>query len=87
MIYIDRVFHSKYGYTGYLISSESINELHEFAARIGMKQDWFQNKPGFPHYKLLGGNTINKAIIAGAVLTNSRGIVEILQRVYGGRRK
>lgn len=25
-------------------------ELHAFAAALGLKREWFQDKPGFPHY-------------------------------------
>ena len=28
-------------------------QLHAFAARLGMKKAWFQDKPGFPHYDLV----------------------------------
>ncbi len=33
--------------------SDDIEELHEFAAHIGLKRSWFQNKPIFPHYDLV----------------------------------
>lgn len=34
--------------------ADSLEELHEFASRIGMKQEWFQGLPDhkFPHYDL-----------------------------------
>lgn len=28
-------------------------QLHALAAKVGMKRQWFQNKPGFPHYDLV----------------------------------
>ncbi len=46
--------------------ADTLDELHEMAARIGMRRSWFQNKPSLPHYDL----TINRrimAIKAGAV--------------------
>jgi len=33
-------------------SDNNVEELHLFAELIGMKREWFQNKPGFPHYDL-----------------------------------
>lgn len=32
--------------------ADSLDELHAFAARIGLKREYFQNVPGFPHYDL-----------------------------------
>jgi hypothetical protein len=37
---------------GHLVSDTSFNELHEFAKRIGLKREWYQNKPPHPHYDL-----------------------------------
>jgi hypothetical protein len=34
------------------------DHLHRIANRIGMKRNWFQNKPGFPHYDLLPGKRL-----------------------------
>lgn len=38
----------------------SIGNLHMVASRIGMRLQWFQNKPGFPHYDL----TPSKRVLA-----------------------
>ena len=32
--------------------SDSVEELHKFAEKIGLKKSWFQNKIKFPHYDL-----------------------------------
>lgn len=37
-----------------------LEELHVFAARIGMRRSWFQNRPSLPHYDL----TPNKRLAA-----------------------
>jgi hypothetical protein len=29
-----------------------LSELHAFAAKLGLKRLWFQNKPRWPHYDL-----------------------------------
>lgn len=44
MIYFDRF--------GHLISSKSLEELHVFAQKIGLKREWFQNKGKLSHYDL-----------------------------------
>lgn len=34
------------------LHADSVDELHAFATRLGMKRSWFQDKPFFPHYDL-----------------------------------
>jgi hypothetical protein len=41
----------KYGKSCHLIA-DTEEELHKFAAKIGMRRSWFQNKKDFPHYDL-----------------------------------
>lgn len=43
----------------------NLEKLHEFAAKIGLKREWFQDHPRHPHYDLMGGKA-KKAIAAGA---------------------
>lgn len=59
---------------GHLISNASFDELHEFAASIGLKREWYQNKR-IPHYDLTTQHMKAKAIKHGACLVNSREIV------------
>lgn len=42
-----------------------IEELHAFAAMIGMKRRWFQEHPRHPHYDLVPGRR-QRAIAQGA---------------------
>jgi len=37
----------------HLLSDESLNELHAFAQRVGLKRVWFQAKR-IPHYDVFG---------------------------------
>lgn len=30
--------------------ADSLEELHQFADRLGLKRDWFQDKASYPHY-------------------------------------
>jgi len=56
MIYVDEVR----DYTGltklrykkwcHIWTDGPIEELHEFAAKLGLKRSWFQDKKRFPHY-------------------------------------
>jgi hypothetical protein len=45
--------------------------LHTFAAGIGMRRAWFQNRRGFPHYDLVPGRRA-VALAAGAVPSSLR---------------
>lgn len=51
MILVDRIRHYPSGEWCHMVSDESVEELHEFAARIGMKRRAFQNTSR-PHYDL-----------------------------------
>lgn len=58
---------------GHLVSDSSLEELHEFAAELGMRREWFQMK-SIPHYDLTG-DVYELAIERGAILVSSREIV------------
>ena len=45
------------------------DQLHEIAAKIGMKRAWFQDKKNFPHYDLVEPKR-SAAVRAGAVETD-----------------
>jgi hypothetical protein len=53
-------------------------ELHEVAAKIGMRFSWFQNKPSAPHYDLTPSRRA-AAIAAGAIPVDRRTAVGIWQ--------
>lgn len=58
---------------GHLVSDSSIEELHEFAASLGLRREWFQRK-SVPHYDLTGA-VYDLAVERGAILVSSREIV------------
>lgn len=54
-VYIDNAFEGDWGkWTGGgHLQADTVEELHAFAARLGLKRSWFQSKPGRPemdHY-------------------------------------
>jgi len=55
----------------HLVSDESLEELHEFAAKIGLKRGWFQGD----HYDLTPGMRA-KAVRRGAVEVTARELVK-----------
>lgn len=51
------------------LQADSLEELHAFAARLGLKREWFQTKPGRPeldHYDVTESKRL-QAIEMGAV--------------------
>jgi len=46
--------------------ADDTGALHAMAQRLGMKREWFQDKPGFPHYDLTPGKRM-QALKHGAV--------------------
>lgn len=55
----------------HLTTDGSLDELHAFAARLGLKRVWFQEHPLAPHYDL----TVSKraaALVLGATFVPAR---------------
>ena len=69
--------------------AESLDELHRFAARLGLRRDWFQDKASYPHYDVT--TTIRqRALRLGALPGSKKQIIasaKLLRaelRVLGG---
>jgi hypothetical protein len=65
----------------HLTTDGTIADLHAFAARIGMKREWFQEHHLAPHYDLTPGRR-DRAVALGAVFVPMR---EQLARVRAAR--
>lgn len=67
-VYVDELPDTGWGMwnSGAHMTTTNIDELHEMAAIIGLKREWFQDS-SFPHYDLTRSKRI-KAIDAGAVV-------------------
>jgi hypothetical protein len=76
-VYVDDAFVAgDWGYWtgGGHLQADTPEELHAFAAAIGMRRAWFQSKPGRPdrdHYDLTRGRR-EAAIAAGAIPETAR---------------
>lgn len=58
----------------------SLEVLHDFARRIGMKHEWFQvSNSGLPHYDLTAARRL-VAIQNGAIEASRHKIVEVLRK-------
>jgi len=68
----------------HIITDGELEELHEFAIRLGLKRNWFQNKPKRPHYDAY--KTKRKiAIDLGAIEITTIEQIKILRNKYGDR--
>ena len=52
------------------LSADTLDELHDFAAKIGMKRAWFQDHKLLPHYDLTPARRI-VAVRLGATQKNA----------------
>jgi len=77
-IYVDNAFAvgdwGRWSGGGHL-QADTVEELHEFAERLGLRREWFQCKPGRPendHYDL-GKTGRKRALALGAIDENRAG--------------
>ena len=66
-------FHFRHRRCGHLVSDSSIEELHAFAERLGLRREWLQRR-SIPHYDLTG-ERYELALAIGAELISSRELV------------
>jgi len=55
----------------HLTTDGPLDELHAFAARLGMKREWFQEHRIAPHYDLTAQRR-ERALLLGAVFVSMR---------------
>lgn len=77
MIYCDGI---------HLIAS-SIEELHQFAKKIGLKECYYRNprKKRHPHYDIMSEKVRKKVFENGAQLITDKEIVKLCRKFYGER--
>lgn len=68
----------------HLVSTESEEELHSFAAGLGLKREWYhggQKRPQHlkrkrPHYDLTTKRAVKRAVESGAGMVTGRHLLE-----------
>lgn len=76
MIYVDPAIYPFRGiYYCHMMTDGPIEELHQFADKIGLKRSWFQDKSGHPHYDLAPSKRAT-AIDYGAKSVTSREMIK-----------
>lgn len=71
------------------MQADTLDELHAFAARLGMRREWFQCKPGRPendHYDLTRAGR-ELAVMLGAVPEDRRSGTRRRQAIRRARRE
>ena len=70
----------------HLIAS-SIEELHQFANKIGLNKCYYQNpkKKRHPHYDIMSADIHEKVFENGAQLVTNKEIVKFCKKFYGER--
>lgn len=59
----------------HMMSDASLEELHAFASKIGLKRRWFQAHPLHPHYDLTTAHKRALAVSMGAKQVTSKELV------------
>jgi len=79
-IYVDKLrdWGWRLGPSCHLITDGTNEELHAFAASIGLRREWFQQSSSWPHYDLTASRRL-AAIESGAVELEDRPFHEILR--------
>jgi hypothetical protein len=76
-VYVDHAFaHGDWGFWagGGHLQADGVEELHAFAAELGLQRRWFQHRPGRPdrdHYDLTAEGR-RRALALGAIAEDRR---------------
>jgi Protein of unknown function (DUF4031) len=81
-VYVDEAIWYWQGLKWCHLLADDANELHRFAARLGLKRTSFQSPPEVtvPHYDLTAYERV-RAIATGAVACDRHQIVAVLRRI------
>lgn len=71
-VYIDAIGH---------LAADSLDELHEFARRLGLRREWFQDKGPLSHYDATVKWRRDRAMVMGARPVGVREMPAIVRRM------
>lgn len=81
LVYVDDANVSKYGRSWCHLTADSLDELHAFAARIGLPGRAFHRGARHPHYDITSDQRLN-ALRSGARPVSPRDVVRITRQVF-----
>lgn len=82
MIYVDAAIWPFRGMMMCHLMADTVEELHAFAGRLGLRREWFQDKSKVPHYDLAQTKRA-LAVRYGAKEVSREETVEIMDRWRG----
>lgn len=60
--------------------ADSLEELHDFATKLGLKRHWFQEKSYYPHYDVTM-SVRSKALCSGAVSVDRATLIACCKKI------
>jgi len=85
MIYVDSAINPWKGKKWCHLVADDIQELHDFAVKLGLKREWFQNHRIQPHYDITVSKR-EKAIKLGAISIETKQMAERVESILKKRR-
>lgn len=79
-VYVDDSRLSWRGRSWCHLVADSVAELHAFAAQLGLRQEWFQDRTMYPHYDVTV-SVQRRALALGAQVGDKRTIVACAKRL------
>lgn len=85
-IYVDQAIHPWRGKKWCHLIADDLDELHNFAAKLGLKREWFQNHKIQPHYDITASKRV-EAIELGATSITTKEMAERVVKILESRRQ
>lgn len=79
-VYVDHARLSWRGRSWCHLVADSVAELHAFAAELGLRKEWFQERTMYPHYDVTV-SVQRRALALGAQMGDKRTIVACAKRL------
>lgn len=79
MTYVDAAINPWKGTLWCHLTADSLAELHEFAGRLDLKREWFQNHKLIPHYDLIKSKRAIAIELGAIAITTEERIAKVLQ--------
>ena len=85
MILVDRLRSYPSGYWCHMVTDSSLEELHDFALRLGLRREQFQRHERLPHYDLRPPMR-ERALAFGAEAVSSKELFRRGREAFLGKR-
>lgn len=85
MIYVDQPIHTWRNKKWCHLIADDLDELHSFAAKLGLKREWFQNHTIQPHYDITASKR-EQAIKLGAKSISTKQMSERVENILRERK-